>query len=78
MGRTFLIQSQLPSTYWVEDAFAAVFTINYLSTPIHDNKCPFETLFHHIPDYNFLWPFGCECFPNIHTSACSMCFLGIR
>ena len=69
MVRTFLIQSQLLSTYWVEAAFVAIFTINCLPTPVHDNKSPFEKLFHRIPDYNFLGTFHCECFPNIPASS---------
>jgi hypothetical protein len=27
------------------------------------NKSPFECLFRHTPDYNFLRTFGCLCFP---------------
>ena len=69
MVRTFLIQSLLPSTYWVEVAFAAVLTINRLPTSILDKKSAFEKLYNCIPNYTFPWTFGCACFSNITPSS---------
>ena len=34
-----------------------------------NNKTPFEILFHRMPNYTFLKPFGCACFPNIVASS---------
>jgi hypothetical protein len=41
------------------------YLINRLPTPVLQNKSPFQKLFHHSPDYNFLRIFGCACFPNL-------------
>ena len=44
--------------------------INRLPTPLLENKSPYEILFQRLPDYSFLKPFGCACFPNfVATSA---------
>jgi len=54
MVRTFLIQSFVPSTYWGKVAFVAIFSINWLPTPILGHKSPFKKLFNRITDYTFL------------------------
>ena len=69
MVHSFLIRAHLPSMFWVEAAFAAVFTINRLPTPTLANQSPFEKLFGPPLDYSFLWTFGCECFPNFTASS---------
>lgn len=63
--RTILTESKLPSQFWVDASFYAVYTINRLPTPIFNGISPFEKLFGKPPDYSFLKVFGCECFPNI-------------
>ena len=42
MTRSFLIEASMPSQYWLDAAYAAVFTINRLPTPLLQNKSPYE------------------------------------
>lgn len=65
IGLTLLTQSSLDMSYWWH-AFQCVFySINRLSTSILDDISPYECLFHREPDYNFLKPFGCICYPYL-------------
>ena len=60
-----LAHSNLPKIFW-EDAFlTAVFIINRLPTPILQHRSPYEMVYHHKPDYNFLRAFGCACWPYL-------------
>lgn len=44
----------------------AIFLINRMPIPILCNmSSPFQTLFHHSPDYKFLCVFGAVCWPNL-------------
>ena len=67
----FLIQSSLPSLFWVEVVFAAVITINRLPIPNLANQSPCPKLFGRVPDYTFLQTFGCECFLTFTTCSCN-------
>ncbi|KAH9699463.1 retrovirus-related pol polyprotein from transposon RE1 [Citrus sinensis] len=83
-GLTLLAQAKLPIKFWWDSFHTAAYLINRLPTPILAMKTPYESIFHHQPDYNFLRTFGCSCFPflreynnhkfHFHTSKCV--FLG--
>lgn len=63
MGLSLLAGASLPLKFWGESFSSAVHIINNLPTPVLLNKSPYETLFLHKPDYNFLKVFGCACYP---------------
>ncbi|KAH9699143.1 retrovirus-related pol polyprotein from transposon RE2 [Citrus sinensis] len=83
-GLTLLAQAKLPIKFWWDFFHTATYLINRLPTSILSMKTPYESIFHHKPDYNFLRTFGCSCFPflreynnhkfHFHTSKCV--FLG--
>ena len=61
--QSLLLQSSLPSHFWVEALLTAVHLINRLPTKLLSHKSPYELLFHRTPDYKPLRTFNCECFP---------------
>ena len=63
MGLSLLAGASLPLKFWGESFSSAVHIINNLPTPVLLNKSPYETLFLHKPDYNFLKVFGWVCYP---------------
>lgn len=63
MTRTFLIRSNIPTSYWVDAVYAAVYTTNQLPTLTLENVSPFQKLFGRVSDYGFLRTFGLSCFP---------------
>lgn len=65
MVRTLLIQSNLPSKFWVDAVFTSIFLINRLPSNTLGGISPFENLFGTIPSYSNLRVFGCLCFPNL-------------
>ena len=65
IGLTLLAIASLTLTFWGEAFFIVVYLINLLLTPILKMFSPYQTLFHKTPDYNFLKPFGCVCFPLV-------------
>ena len=58
-----LQQSSLPLKYWFDALATSIFLINRLPSSKLSNSSPYELLFQHPPDYNFLKVFGCQCFP---------------
>ncbi|XP_019447442.1 PREDICTED: uncharacterized protein LOC109348071 [Lupinus angustifolius] len=62
-GLTLLTHAQLPMNYWDHAFITAVFLINRLPTITLQHNSPYQLLFGHSPDYNFLKVFGCACFP---------------
>jgi len=69
MTRAFLIGASMSASYWVDAVYAAVYTVNWLPTSILQNKSPFEVLFKKMPNYNFIKPLGCACFPTFVASS---------
>jgi len=58
---SFLFDASLQASFWLDVAYAATYSINHLTTPILNDKSPYEVLFTKVLDY--LKPFGCACFP---------------
>ena len=62
MTRIFLIDALLPTTFWLDAVYAAVYTINRLPIPTLKDKSPYEVLFSKLPNYGFLKPKFCAYF----------------
>lgn len=58
-----MAHSHLPLKYWVEAFRTATYLTNRLPSKVIGNDTPLKRLFGIDPDYNFLKPFGCACFP---------------
>lgn len=69
MIRTFLIDAFIPTYFWLDVAYAAIYAINRLPTTVLQNQSPFEVLFRRVPDYFFIKPFGYVCFLNFMASS---------
>ncbi|CAH9146417.1 unnamed protein product [Cuscuta epithymum] len=69
LTRTMLLESSIPSQFWVDAIFTASYIINRLPSPLLGNSSPYEKLFQKVPDYAFMRVFGCSCFPNISASS---------
>lgn len=63
MGTTLFHQASLPAKFWTYAFKTTVHLINRLPSPVTHMKCPFQLLFHEIPNNNKLCVFGCLCFP---------------
>ena len=64
MARALRFQSNVPLYLWGECVLTAVHIINRLSSPILNNKSPFEKLYGKIPSYEHLKVFSCLCFAS--------------
>ena len=62
-GLTLLSHASLPTSFWEEAFHTAVYLINLLPTTVLHHSSPFQQLYAKPPDYTFLRPFGCVCFP---------------
>lgn len=63
--RTLMIESSVPSRFWVEALSTAVYLINCLPSPTLHVDSPYSHLFGIPPDYNSLHVFGCICFVHL-------------
>ena len=52
-------------SYWDEAFLTSAYLINCLPSPIIQDKCPLEILYHKQPDYNFLKTFAYACWPHL-------------
>ena len=50
MTRAFLIGISIPASYWVDVAYAAIYSISRLPTLILQDMSPFEVLFQKMPN----------------------------
>lgn len=64
---TLMHQSSPPIKFWFDALAASIFLINRHPTSKLNNITPFEVLFKHAPDYNFLKVFGCRCYPWLRS-----------
>ncbi|KAL5777431.1 hypothetical protein ACOSP7_010357 [Xanthoceras sorbifolium] len=65
MVRTLLIESSVPSKFWVEALSIAVYLINRLPTQTLQYDSPYLHLFGSHPEYQSLHTFGCVCFVHL-------------
>jgi len=63
--RTLLIESSVPSKYWVEALSTAVYLINRLPSKVLNLESPYYCLFHKHPSYHSFHTFGCVCFVHL-------------
>lgn len=64
-GLSLMAHASVPPKFWVDAFQTMVYLINCMPTPVLKNSSPFQKLFHHNPDYNFLHIFGVVCWPNL-------------
>lgn len=60
---TLLLQSYLPTSFWLEALTTAVYLVNRMPHSSLQFQVPYTILFHTPPDYMFLKPFECCCYP---------------
>ncbi|XP_047257055.1 uncharacterized protein LOC107850820 isoform X4 [Capsicum annuum] len=66
--RTLLIESSVPSKYWVEALSTAVYSINRLPSKVLNLESPYFRLYHKNPSYDKFHTFGCICFVHLPSS----------
>ncbi|CAN1222790.1 Retrovirus-related Pol polyprotein from transposon TNT 1-94 [Linum grandiflorum] len=62
LTRALLLESRVPSHFWVETVRTVVYLVNRQPTPVLAHRSPFETLYDRKPNYARLRVFGCTCF----------------
>ena len=65
----FLIQPLLPSKFWVDATYTAIFTISALPATVLGSASLVHKLFSKLLYYNFLKTFGSACFLNFSASS---------
>ena len=65
LGLTLLAQAQLPFKFWWDAFHTAVYHINRLPSHVLKLLTPYEKIFKHKHDYDFLRCFGCACYPYL-------------
>jgi len=63
--RTLLLESSVPSKFWVEALSTAVYLINRLHSQVLNFDSPYYRLYHQHPSYLNLHTFGCVCFVHL-------------
>jgi len=56
------------TSLWIDVVYPAIFTINCLPSPLLHDKSLHEVLSQRMPNYSFLKPFKCACFPYFVAS----------
>ena len=62
MVRTFLIDASMPAYFWVDAAYAALYTINRLPTPVLNKNHCLKFYFEECPIIHFLNVLGVRVF----------------
>ena len=65
VARTLLLNSSVPSKFWVEALSIVVHLINRHPSPKLQNQSPYLRLHGSTPLYNHLHTFGCICFLHL-------------
>ena len=60
--RTLLLESFVPSTFWVEALSTPIYLINRLPSRVLDFASPYYHLYHYHPNYLGMHTFCCVCF----------------
>ena len=60
--RTILAESKTPKIYWAEALNCVTYTKNRSPSKPNNFKTPYEVLYHKLPNFNKLKPFGCISF----------------
>ena len=63
--RTLLLESFVPSKFWVEALCTAVYLINRLPSRVLNFDSPYYHLYHKHPNYLDMHTFGCVCFVHL-------------
>ncbi|RVX22750.1 Retrovirus-related Pol polyprotein from transposon TNT 1-94 [Vitis vinifera] len=81
MVRTLLLESYVPSMFWVEALKIATHLINRLPSQVLHMESPYFRLFAKQPSYDHLRIFGCVCFvhlpPHERQIICSICSMNV-
>lgn len=60
--RVFLFQNNVPTIYWSDAVFTAIYLINRLSSVILNFKSPLKILYQEKNNISYLRVFGCICY----------------
>lgn len=63
--KTLLLESSLPSKFWVESLSTVVYLINRLPSQALKFDSPYSHLYHQHPSYLDMHTFGCICFVHL-------------
>jgi len=66
--RTLLLDSSVPSKFWVETLSTAVYLINCLPSQVLNFNSLYYRLYHEAPSYSDLHTFGCVCFVHLPSN----------
>jgi len=66
--RTLLIESSVPSKYWVEALSTVVYLINRLPSKVLNLESPYFRLYHQNSNYSDFHTFGCVCVVHLPPS----------
>lgn len=84
LGLTMMFHAKLPSHFWLEYFFTAVFLLNRLPSPMLNMDSPFFRLYGKHPDYSLLHTLGSRCFlylgdytglTSLNQNHCHVCLL---
>jgi hypothetical protein len=63
--KTLLLESFVPSKFWIEALSTAIYLINRLPSQVLNFDSPYYRLHNKSPSYHDLHTFGCVCFVHL-------------